>query len=258
MHRITPILQPLVTALEQLTQPVTLFYRDDDAGWATTELFALLDLFETLDLPLDLAAIPQAMTSKLAQQLNARIQASDGRLGIHQHGFQHHNHQSVGRKCEFGDARTYPQQYMDIAQGKALLSRYFGDHDDPIFTPPWNRCTQHTVEVLNELSFLALSRDASAQALSFKGTVSALPIHIDWLKQTKGQRWSHQHIVQHLADTLLSETVIGIMLHHQPMDTHEHTIFKHCALLLKQHPLINHNNMRELLSCQALPLPQAF
>jgi peptidoglycan/xylan/chitin deacetylase (PgdA/CDA1 family) len=248
----TDWLQPLVIALEKLEKPVTVFYRDDDAGWATAELFALLDVFERIDLPLDLAAIPLEMTTKLAQELNRRMHATAHRLGVHQHGLQHCNHQLSGRKCEFGDARDYQQQYSDIAQGKEILNRYFGSHNDPIFTPPWNRCNQHTLNVLNELSFHALSCDSGAKPFN-SGELMELPIHIDWLKQTKGKRWSHQQIMQQLADKLSLGGVIGIMLHHQSMDTQEHDAFKQCALLLKQHPLINHKNMRELLSCQPYP-----
>jgi hypothetical protein len=46
-------------------------------------------------------------------------------IELDQHGWQHTNHETTGRKCEFGPSRSYEQQYADIAQGKALLEAAF-------------------------------------------------------------------------------------------------------------------------------------
>ncbi len=241
--------RPLINALEQLSRPVTLFYRDDDAGWATPDLLRLLDLFEKLDLPLDLATIPAALDQNLAQELRSRMQATHQRLGIHQHGFQHLNHQSKGRKCEFGDARTVGQQMVDIKRGMVILNEYFDNNTDPIFTPPWNRCNLQTLDVLDHLSFLGLSRDEHAQPAASR-SMTQVPVHIDWLKKSKGERWSHEQIMQKLAARLLAGKVTGVMLHHQLMDDRERHVLEQCVSLLKQHPLIEHKNMRALIPCQ--------
>jgi hypothetical protein len=39
------MLEPVRDALDERDSPVTLFFRDDDAGWRTDRLRALLDLF---------------------------------------------------------------------------------------------------------------------------------------------------------------------------------------------------------------------
>ena len=53
-----------------------------------------------------------------------------------------------GRKCEFGESRSRELQHADIAAGKELLSDLLGPITDPIFTPPWNRCTASTAALL--------------------------------------------------------------------------------------------------------------
>jgi len=48
-------LEVVRAALDARDSPVTLFFRDDDAGWRTDRLRALLDLFAEFALPVDLA-----------------------------------------------------------------------------------------------------------------------------------------------------------------------------------------------------------
>jgi hypothetical protein len=50
-------LDPVTAALDAAPAPVDVFFRDDDAGWATDRLLALLDRFAPHELPLDLAVI---------------------------------------------------------------------------------------------------------------------------------------------------------------------------------------------------------
>ena len=82
--------------------PVDVFFRDDDAGWRDDRLLALLDLFAEHALPLDVAVIPAALGEPVAAELRGRAGA---RLGLHQHGFAHANHEPDGRKHEFGPSR---------------------------------------------------------------------------------------------------------------------------------------------------------
>ena len=95
-------LEPIRGALDRAGAPVTFFFRDDDGGWRDDRLLAMLDLFGDLALPLDLALIPSDLGSEIAGELASRVDSSGGRLGVHQHGFAHRNHEPDGRKCEFG------------------------------------------------------------------------------------------------------------------------------------------------------------
>ena len=73
----------------------------------------------------DLAAIPGAMTRGLARELCKRMAAAPDLLGVHQHGSTHLNHESEGRKCEFGPSRRAAQQRDDLARGQAQLAEFF-------------------------------------------------------------------------------------------------------------------------------------
>ena len=130
-------LEPAQRALDARPDPLSVFFRDDDVGWGDAALFRLCDVFEEFAIPLDLAVIPSAATPALLERLSARAR----RLDLHQHGYAHVNHEPEGRKSEFGAARSVAAQYADIAHGRELLMAVLGDRVQPIFTPPWNRCT---------------------------------------------------------------------------------------------------------------------
>jgi len=171
-------LDPLRAALDAALEPVAFFFRDDDAGWADAELVALLDVFAAREVPLDAAAIPLAMRDGLVAELVARCEAGTG-LAVHQHGYAHLDHElGAGRRCEFGPHRAPADQRADLARGRLVLREHFGPLLQPIFTPPWNRCTATTGEALVELGVAALSRDRSAGRLDLPG-LAELPICVD-------------------------------------------------------------------------------
>ena len=134
-------LDPLRRALDLSRTPVPFFFRNDDAGWEDARLWALLDLFNNHHIPIDLAVIPKAIS-----QITARRLCKFATVSIHQHGYAHVNHELTGRKCEFGESRSREQQLADITAGKQRLLDLFGPNTEPIFTPPWNRCTSITAD----------------------------------------------------------------------------------------------------------------
>ena len=154
-------LDPLRTVLAEREEPVRFFFRDDDAGWHDEALEELLDVFELHEVPVDVAAIPVAMTARTATLIAARQSSGRNDITVHQHGFAHVNHEPEGRKCEFGASRSPEQQRDDIARGRDELSALLGDLP-AVFTPPWNRCAPWTAQVLHDLGFAVLSRDLSA------------------------------------------------------------------------------------------------
>ena len=99
-------LEPVRGALDRSARRVTFFFRDDDGGWRDDRLVALLDLFAERAMPLDLALIPSDLNAGIAGELAGRCDRSEGRLGLHQHGLAHRNHEPEGRKCEFGPGRS--------------------------------------------------------------------------------------------------------------------------------------------------------
>jgi hypothetical protein len=211
----TTWLDPVRAAIEAAGSPVCLFVRDDDAGWDDRRLFALCDLFAARSAPLDLAVIPTELDETLARELRARARA--GHLEVHQHGFAHRNHEPTGRSCEFGPSRALELQRADIARGRALLQDLLGDLVRPFFTPPWNRCTPGTGEVLRQLGFELLSRESRAEPLEFDG-LQELPVHVDWMAHRHGVRVGLDELGARLAAAVEQGGPVGLMLHHAVLD----------------------------------------
>jgi predicted deacetylase len=212
-----PQQDPLMQALERADAPVRFCVRDDDAGWADARLFALLQVMEEASVPIDLAAIPNAVTPALARELKARQRAGQ-RVGVHQHGLAHINHETSGRKCEFGAAREPWQRESDLRRGREMLRALFEDSLDPLFTPPWNRVSPDTPAMLRALGFSALSRDASAPAQS---ELPEMRVHSDWTKQwrlaSEAKGDPAVRIASDLASHVAAGTCVGLMLHHALM-----------------------------------------
>ncbi len=239
-------LDPLRLALDEAGTPIEFFFRDDDGGWSDTRLLKLLDCFDQYSVPIDLAVIPAALTTTMAQELAARVATNPRRIGIHQHGFAHSNHEQSGRKCEFGVSRSIDLQCLDIERGKLRLAELLGTVVNPIFTPPWNRCTRATGERLVRLGFSALSRDHTARPLELPGLIE-LPIQIDWFAKQKGLRVGRGCISKAIAGSVRQGQLIGIMLHHQLMEAEDRLAMSELLALIKTHQKARSNLMHELV-----------
>ena len=228
-------LDPLRDALDAAPEPVVCFVRDDDVGWRTDRLRHLLDLVGELGLPMDLAVIPAVLDARTASELVARIERSDGRLGVHQHGYAHVNHEPSGeRKCEFGNARPRDAQLHDIATGRERLGRLLGPAAEPIFTPPWNRCTETTGSCLAELGFEVLSREARAARLDAP-ELRELPVSVDMLKRRHGARLPVEQIAAIAAAAVKRGRPLGVMLHHAEMAQGEMEVAAELLKTLAEH-----------------------
>jgi hypothetical protein len=82
---------------------------------------------------------------------------------------------------------------------------------DPIFTPPWNRCTADTGHALVALGFEVLSREARAEPLGIDG-LAEIPISVDWVKADA---------IDRLTRAIGHGGRVGVMFHHAEMDAGE-------------------------------------
>lgn len=237
-------LDPVHQALDGLDRPVDVFFRDDDVGWGDDRLWPLLDRFAEHALPVDLAVIPAELTEELAGELHARAACSPGPLGFHQHGYAHVNHELEGRKYEFGPSRPRRLQQADIAAGRRRITDLL-DPVDPIFTPPWNRCTQDTGQALAELGFAVLSREGRATPLAVPGLVE-LPITVDWFAHRKGVRLSRPEFGDLVAGAVTAGRPVGVMFHHAIMDADERAAAGQLLALVADHPMASPGPMRAL------------
>jgi hypothetical protein len=249
----SPMRHLLLPVLDALPARVDVFIRDDDAGWNDAQLLTLLDVTQRREVPIDLAAIPGAIRHGLARELCKRMAAAPGLLGVHQHGSTHLNHEREGRKCEFGASRSVAQQRGDLALGQAQLAEHFGELVLPVFTPPWNRCTDDTAALLAELGFAALSRDRGARPV--QRALQEIAVDIDWSKHLReggvfvlAAAWA-----QALRDRAADSQPLGLMLHHAVMNGEEMLLLADLLDTLACHPQVRWRAMRDLLTPTETP-----
>jgi hypothetical protein len=223
-------LRKLLHSLDSASAPVEVFFRDDDAGWEDARLLALCDLFGALELPLDVAVIPNDLTERLGRELLKREW-----LAPHQHGFTHRNHEREGRKCEFGPSRSYDQQLSDIGAGRDILAALLGDFA-PIFTPPWNRCTRDTAQAVRDLGFSMLSREHRADPLALDG-LTELSVHLDFA------RLSPEELDERFAAHVAAGRTVGVMFHHAVMDREAFDRARELLDLLARHEAVRARHM---------------
>ncbi|MBE7472496.1 MAG: hypothetical protein DPW09_19610 [Anaerolineae bacterium] len=211
----------LRASLERLqtgARRVHIFLRDDDIDEDEESLRHLLDISFSRGTPLNLEIIPGRLTPAAIKLLKAYKRYLPHLLELNQHGWQHHNHENEGRKCEFGISRTFDQQLADISQGKRLLEDIFGERFYPVFTPPWNRCAAATFAALDQLEFKVLSKDWDQQPVKgyrFQEISTTLDLF----------RWQGDpalkpptEIIKTLIQQLDKLNPIGLLLHHKVMD----------------------------------------
>jgi peptidoglycan/xylan/chitin deacetylase (PgdA/CDA1 family) len=238
-------LDSIRAALDGAVRPAEFFFRADDVGWNDGDLWSLLDLFTRHSLAVDLAVIPNELTVSLARRLRAAAESSPYGVGFHQHGFAHLNHEPTGRKYEFGPSRPIRLQRRDIAEGQKRLLDLLGSRVDPIFTPPWNRCTRTTALCLAELGFRVLSREARAAPLAIPGLVE-LPVSIDWFAHRKRVRLSPSEFGELVSTAIVKGGPVGVMLHHAVMSADEQDAAGELLALISQHPMAAPSPMRAL------------
>lgn len=229
MNHWQQILNPRFDAADS---PIRFFFRTDDGGWNDAALQRLVLQFAQREVPLDVALIPESVTEPLADWLRARLGPL---LGVHQHGFAHVNHEPAGRKCEFGPSRAFTVQRADITRGWERLDRLLRGRLDPIFTPPWNRCTSETARALVERGFEALSRDVTATALAPSVRLRELPVAVDWMKHRVGDAPDVGAIARLIAERVGHRSPIGIMLHHAVMTDADFEALDSLLQLLRAH-----------------------
>jgi hypothetical protein len=228
-------MKQVAQALDQRSSPLDLFFRDDDAGWATAALGAMIDLFDAHDCPVDLAVIPAVLDDPTANQLN-RWRHGNARIGLHQHGYAHVNHEPTSaRKCEFGAARPIDRQCADIMIGRDRMAGMLGE-TDAIFTPPWNRCSPETVARLGDMGFAMFSSDQGDDV----DALTVLPVTLDWDRARREDRLEAM-LTQQITH---AASPVGIMLHHATLDDAARLTLGEVLGLLKGHQNVRMHSMR--------------
>lgn len=196
---------------------IKLFFRADDIGVPSKNFTAMAELFQSYNMPLLLAVVPCWLTAPRFTSLKRSTQNAPELFFWHQHGWAHKNHEAQGKKHEFGHSRPKSSVEHDITKGKERLTTILGEQLSPIFTPPWNRCTSETMDLLVKHGFKVLSRSKNANPLSPK-KLPDLQINIDLhTRKETDQLTAFTHLIAEIQQGA-SDGYCGIMLHHQLMN----------------------------------------
>lgn len=217
----------------------TLWWRDDDAVDATAELDRLLGIAD--EIPLSIAAIPNAATDMLAARLS-----SCATVSVLQHGFAHTNHAPTAeKKAEFGDHRSPDQMLAEIRSGKARLEALIAPQFLPVFVPPWNRMSDTLAGRLAELGFKAASTFGTKNEQGMFPHLNAHLDVIDWhgTRAFCGEEPILESLTHHLSMRRLGRAAIdrptGLMTHHLNHDEETWRFLERLLEVTMQHPAIS-------------------
>ena len=216
----------------------TIFFRADDVAVPGRQFSRLMDLFSAYGVPLSLAVVPAALTRKRWQYLKGFEKKNPLRWCWHQHGWRHVNHETEGKKQEFGGGRAVSVIQRDLVRGKERLEMLMGDHFFPVFTPPWNRCSSSTLKLIKELGYAAVSRSRGSKTQSPPGLPDYF-VNVDLhTRKEKGPAEAWEKLFSELRQAIASKHC-GIMIHHRMMNG---AAFDFIEVLLKK--LVESQNLQ--------------
>lgn len=222
------------------------FFRADDIGIPSRQFTRLISSFKKHRLPLCLATVPAWLNGDRLYELQNITGASKKQWCWHQHGYVHHNYEPAGKYQEFGPARNIGDITASLARGKNRLDQLLGPHNQPIFTPPWNRCNQDTLQALEQLNFKAVSRSRGAKPQTLR-SLPDFQVNVDLhtRKETSPEQSLH-NLLEEIKQGLTSGQC-GVMLHHQRMNTRAVALLDVVLCCLKKHPGISFVHFTDLL-----------
>lgn len=228
-------------------QALHVFLRDDDVDQDEESLKSLLDITMARGVPMNLEIVPGLLTDSCVSTLRNVLRADPALLSLNQHGWMHANHEREGRKCEFGPSRSLALQAEDIARGKTILESVFEDRFYPAFTPPWNRCTEDTYQVLDELGFLILSKDRGKEPIDGYRFME-ISTTLDLYTWKDGARMKPPDAI---VDTMISQMqefpLVGLLLHHKVMTKDAFRFLDQILCELASHSVVRFHTFSTLL-----------
>lgn len=228
------------------TESGCVYFRADDVAVPGRGFDRMMDLFSDYRVPLSLAVVPAWLTHVRWNTIQTRARRSSSLWCWHQHGWRHANHQTAGKKQEFGSARQTGAIKSDLLKGRQCLENILGNQFYPVFTPPWNRCNSYALKILKECGYAAVSRDCGA----WPPSPAALPdhcMHIDLHTRKAQDPVSGWKRLFEALEKDLSAGRCGIMLHHQKMNAAAFDFLEIFLKALKKCKKIRLVNFRDLI-----------
>lgn len=231
----------LSAQIQQMLKPVgskpnsciPLFFRADDIGIPSNNFDIMIDLFLKHEVPLCLATVPSWLSVKRLEALQKKTGKNNSLFYWHQHGWLHKNYEQRGKKHEFGPSREKSIVKDNLLNGKLRLQTVLQEEFNAFFTPPWNRCTQETLECLTELDFKGLSRSKGAKPES-PANLPDIQINIDLHTRKEPEPETALEKLEQEFHQAIDSDRLGIMLHHQRMNKHAFQLLETLLLHIKQ------------------------
>jgi peptidoglycan/xylan/chitin deacetylase (PgdA/CDA1 family) len=194
-----------------------IFFRADDIGVPGKQFNRLIDLFKRYEAPLSLAVVPAWLTPMRWSALMKICQDTLSLWCWHQHGWRHKNYENLLKKQEYGPSRTPADIESELLRGRKRLASLMKERFYPLFTPPWNRCSGETLELLRKLNYRAVSRYQNAMPAAPRGLPDiSVNVDLHTRKETRAEDgW--KNLFEELG-AALSSGFCGIMIHHQRMN----------------------------------------
>lgn len=225
---------------------VPVFFRADDIGVMSSTFARLMDLFSQHRMPLCLAVVPTWLSRSRWSTFSNYWETSSPLWCWHQHGWRHANHETTGKKSEFGNTRSSEALKHDLANGRDHLRRIIGERYSPFFTPPWNRCSELTISLLQELGVHGISRSSGEQ----NGAASLPDYYINVDLHTRKEP-SAELCLEALSEEMkraVASGCVGIMIHHQRMNDLAFTLLDGLLGLISDNHALIPNNFNNLHS----------
>ncbi|MCB2166058.1 MAG: polysaccharide deacetylase family protein [Deltaproteobacteria bacterium] len=227
------------------SDPTAVFFRADDIAVPGRQFQRLMEIFTRNEVPLGLAVVPAWLTPPRWQALSGMGASRPDLWCWHQHGWRHRNHEPLGKKQEFGPFRSADALRTDLDRGRRRLNAIMGAAFSPLFTPPWNRCSEITLALLQEMGYDAVSRSRSSQPPAPSGLPDHavdVDLHTD-RASSAANGW--QRLISQL-EKRLRQPRCGIMIHHQRMNDAAFCFLDTLLSILRQQARWHMTDMRDL------------
>jgi hypothetical protein len=226
-----------------------LWWRDDDAVTVTPQLSNLLRIAG--DVPVALAVIPALARPDLATALHGTPP-----VAVLQHGWQHANRASHGKKSEYPQGRCATAVTAELGAGQARLKALFGRCAVPVLVPPWNRLAGEFLPLLPVNGIAGISTMVSPSGVALPPGLVAIDVHVDlvaWRADRGfiGTAAALSGLVGHLRASRLGAAEpaepIGILTHHLIMDGPTAAFLDRLIELTRTHQAVHWATAAELL-----------
>lgn len=245
-HRLDDSLRSACDKAES-RHPVSLFFRADDVAVPGRNFNRMMDPFAKYGVPLSLAIVPAWLTPPRWQYLSNFEKKNPSRWCWHQHGWRHANHETEGKKQEFGDARPLAHITQDLTRGKRRLEQLVAEAFYPVFTPPWNRCSANALQALKDLGYAAVSRSRRSKPQAPEG-LPDFYTNLDLHTRKERDPAAGWHNLLAELEQAVASGFCGIMLHHQLMNAAAFDFLEILLKALTKNPAIQILNFKDLVS----------